>query len=1514
MSIDEFIREIAAFSKPGKGFKPHKHVAILAIIQLIRQGTTQSPRIPFEEHFRGAFSECLRRYGGDVDRDRPHTPFFHLRRHAFWTLVPNDGQRDSLDSATSIGSSGELLRLVRHAEIDSSVFDMLTNPATCSEIERRIEAILREGMESRVEPEMVFEQQQGYSLFAHEKAALDAISRRVKTHQLGEVLTNLEVHDSQSNRYFEVDQVVISSCGVFVIELKHWSGRIEIRPNSWLQNDSFYKTDPHKANNYKAKLLKGLYERQFPSFPSFFFESVVVLTNPDAKVEGQSIPTTSKHNPTFDSIDSLVQYLKHRHKAVGTVLPRKQCVQFAEYVRKLHTAGPPRDFIFPGYEIVERLFQYADRAEVIAKRTDIRHRRLCRLRIFFPPGQVPEATRRSAHERAINTLNAVAKIGEHPNVLRVWDIPNENSLVVEGSDWSETGTLRDLLERQGAFEPERATAIIVGLLHGLRAAHKEYVIHRSLSPENVLMVDGSPKLMNFDLSYQLEDDRVTVIPDSSQLKRVPYIAPEIYTGGTVPEAAADLFSVGVLLYEMLTGHPPVKCSTDLERSSGVLTSDHRKQLSDAQCPKNLIDLICDLVQHDPDSRPSDTTQVLKCLEVESEPTAPATEPNRQLHAGERCGLYEIESFLRTGAESQIYKAIGLGGRKLALKLFNRDVPRPRVVKEHQYSGAIHHPSLVRVDSYGQWADNRYCIAFEWAGDNNLRDAIVAGERPSLDQFRQVAEQVLDALAALHNNTEDEPPVPLLHNDIKPDNILIGKSRRPVLVDFGAASEPRVGTYEGTEGYVASDLRLGQERQYCQDGDLYALAITLHEWLTGRRPVDGEAGSFGISEALLGWLRKGCHPEAAERFASVDEMRKSLQAGIKEEEHTEATPLEGPASEIAPIQPEIVEDKPSRLEVFAAATVDPNPFVPYLNSMHSCNAETDNALAEYQSVNPYFAYIHVPHPLVDTIKTILGGATRQHVIVTGHAGDGKSTIAVELFKCLLGRPIDEPLKTPLNPREDLIVGETPISLIKDYSEWSADSRASLLEEMLEPAGRRFFLISNTGTLLDAFKTCNASSSGDWVSIESNLLSCMEQPEPTELQFAETSFAIINIAMIDNLGMAEEIFRRMIAAERWQACDDAACHSHCPIYRNVRLIRENQEVVLPRLFLAYRRVYEYGTRLTLRQLCAHFAYMITSGLTCDEVVKMSQKASPPLLAEFMFFNRFFGDNGRDIDGRAQQFRAIRVIRKQDFGSQPCSTWERKLWLHTRGLSFQLNADIVPEDFSTLRAVGAGQPNDSLTASAAREQVRRAVFFLHSLGESDADSFLRSFLRSVMLLDFQRWQTQDTESLGLQERNDLRRRILHVLQEHFTGVRLPEGMGSDGHLYITLSRRSHDIRQSAQVVLARYPEDGFRVCLITRENSAGRRRRELVLAADIGGGQQTLGLSLPFLDYVMMRNQGEVGQNLQASYVDRLERFKGQLLRYSTSNQGDEIMLVRLRTNHTFRRQIFAVRNDHLEVSDG
>ena len=1352
------------------------------------------------------------------------------------------------------------------------------------------------------------------SLFAHEAEALAAIRRHVKTHGLGEAVSNLDVHDSQSNRYFETDLLIVARFGVYVVELKHWSGRIAVRPNSWIQNDSFFKSDPHKANNFKAKLLKGLYERRFPQLPHVYFESVVVLTNEEVEASGCAMPTSDAHNPTFESIERFFQYLKNQRQSKGIILTEQQTRAFADYLLKLKTTAPPRDFVFPGYEIVERLYQYNDRAEVVARRTDTRYRRLTRLRIFYPP-QGDEVERLRARERATATLNAVEKIGDHPNILRVWDVPNDNNYVVEGSEWSEAGTLRDVLDITKPLPLARALAIAVGLVRGLQAAYKEFVVHRAVSPANVLMVGDVPKLMNFDLSFQLDDNRVTVIPDATKLKRSPYFAPEVYLGST-PEMTADLFSLGVVLYEMLAGETPFECSTDIERLNGELGETHRAKLIRQTVPERVINLVFSLVRQNPSRRPSDAQKILSALEGEQETGKVRSEAiDARLPVDAECGVYSVQEFVCAGTTAQIYRATGVRGRQVAIKLFNHDVPLQKVVDEQTFAAATHHSSLVRVDSYNQWSDGRYYIAFDWISERSWRQEIRQGGRPNVETFVRAAKQLLEALTALHENTDDGQASPILHNDIKPDNILIGSGARPVLIDFGSASHPHVATYEGTEGYVAPDLRLGGDRKYSVDGDLYALSVTLYEWLVGRHPNEGAGThSASVTAQLLGWLRRGSATDSENRFQTTREMSDALVAALARAEPRMPEPVLVPG-EIAPSTTEI--DRPAELAVISCgqqSDVDPNPFVPYLNSLHSRSAGSENALAEAQARNPLFSYIQVSHPLADIIREGLQGSERRHVILTGHAGDGKSTIAVEVFKRLSGLPFGQPLARPLQRREDLPPGGERISIIKDFSEWSSSDRALLTAQMLEPSEPRFLLISNTGTLLDTFKSHEAAKGGDWVGVESSLLAAMNEAAPKQFEFHGSRFVVINVAMADNLGIAEKIFERIIDPARWETCSSSDCRKSCPIFRNVLLIRDNLPVVRKRLFLAYRRMYEYGTRLTLRQLCAHMAYMVTAGLEHEDIVKMAQRANPPAMTEFMFFNRFFGDNGCEPDLQAAQLRAVRAIREQGFGLQPCPTWERQLWLRSKGKTFELAAVRLPDDFETLRQCGAGLLADELLPpEMARAQVRRAVFFLHDFNGNDGDNFQRSFLRSSMLLDFIRWQEGHEECLSLDETNTLKRRILHVLQEHFTGVRLPEGSSAEHHLVITLSRHSLDVRQSAQVVLARYARDDFQVRLVTSRSVGGGARRELVLDVSTGHGGLRLALSLPFLDYVMLRSRGEIGRALQASYIDRLERFKGLLIRNAGTRETDDIMLVRLRTNHTFRRQIFAVRNGRLEVTD-
>jgi len=1529
---ERLIRKIRPLKSSGK-FTPHKYLFLLALAKLYQEDIERVNQFPLNATLENAFRDvCSELLPADASqRMMIEYPYYHLASDSIWhfSIIPEKESRFyEYESSPNLRFTRQrLIETVAYAFLDKNLDGCFRDEKCRISMSKILREYVAEARNAATESER-YQTLGAASLFRHEGEAISNIQNRVGAARLGSVLQNLEIHDPQSNRYFETDLVLISGFGVYVVELKHWSGRIEIRPNSWIQNESFYKPDPHKTNGFKAKLIRGLYERKFPTFPGLYFESVVVFTNPEVAIYGSSVTRTLSHNPTFENIDRFIDYLKHQRSEKSAVLRKPQVDAFANYLTALNRTPRPRDFVFPGYEIIERLYQHDDRAEVVARPTDVRHRRLSRLRIFFPPADGPETSRKVLHERATATLNAVAKIGSHPNILTVWAVPNEFGYIVEGSDWSETGTLRDYLDRDGSLSPERAVAVTTGILSGLEVVHRECVIHRALCPESIMMDGESPKLMNFDLSYQLEEERTTVIPDVAELKRSAYIAPEVYTGGSLMESA-DLFSVGVILYEMLTGERPFACSTDLEREGGHLVGMHQSRFESLGVPESLVTLVFDLVQLNPNARPSQVAEVLARLLAGShqEPTM-LMQVNPELAPGTTHDVYEIEKFVAKGAESQIYQAKGPRGRSIAIKLFNADVALSRILNEQESVATVRHSSIVRADNLHRWEDGRFYLPFEWISGRSLRLDIENACLPDIDSFNRTAVQLLEVLQALHSvSDENGEKNPILHNDIKPENILIDESGRAVLIDFGAASHPSVGLYEGSEGYVAPDLILGEDRCYSEDGDLYGLGVTLFEWVFGKAPyekatirsqirdVGGERQT--VPDSLIEWFRRAVATESVNRFPSAEQMKDALlrtlsAPPILREDLSDSTGTSEP--------PHVVSDEdtaaiPSieRLRSDLVVEIMGNAFVQYLNSLHSRDADSENALAESQARSDLFSLIHVPHPVTTVIEETLL-SKNQHVILTGHAGDGKSTIGIELYKRLLGLSVDAPLDHDIPPQAEIESSGHSIVLVKDLSEWSADEQQGFLAEALEKEEHRFFIISNTGTLLDTFRQYEKGLGGDWAATESQILQCMESPRTLPISFHGVTLAVINLSMMDNLRLAEDVFLRMISRERWSSCEQQDCRDNCPIYRNVSLMQENEAVARRRIFLLYRRMYEYGTRLTLRQLTAHIAYTITSGLTCRDIVKMGQKARPPRMTDFMFFNRFFGDNGQERDVAAEQLPAIRQTRESGFGLRPCPSWERRLWARTRGEFFTINAQRCEDDFRALRTVGAGLKFDEeISYAQARLQVRRMVYFLNDFGEKDDETFVKTFLDSPMILDFVRWQEASNNKLSLGKRAILKRRVLHVLQEHYTGVRLPEGRVTDRDLFITMSRRSNELRQSAQVVLTRIPEGDLQLELVEHEDGLGNIRRELNLQGREDRIHASLSLELPFLDYIIMRNQGEVGSALLPSYVDRLDRFRGRLIKHTGFSRRDDIMLVRLRTNYTFRRQVFAVREDRLEVTD-
>jgi serine/threonine protein kinase len=158
----------------------------------------------------------------------------------------------------------------------------------------------------------------------------------------------------------------------------------------------------------------------------------------------------------------------------------------------------------------------------------------------------PAALRRFRRE-----ARATAKL-DHPNVIRVFDFVDGQApfLVLE---LLEGQTLADRLRRDGALPPQEAARIAAAVADGLDVAHRAGIIHRDIRPSNIMLTaGGGVKVMDFGIAAAWEAHSTT---GQQLLATAAYAPPERITGGRA-SPSGDLYSLGVVLYELLTGRPP----------------------------------------------------------------------------------------------------------------------------------------------------------------------------------------------------------------------------------------------------------------------------------------------------------------------------------------------------------------------------------------------------------------------------------------------------------------------------------------------------------------------------------------------------------------------------------------------------------------------------------------------------------------------------------------------------------------------------------------------------------------------------------------------------------------------------------------------------------------------------------------------------------------------------------------------------------------------------------------------
>ncbi|MGJ3192831.1 Stk1 family PASTA domain-containing Ser/Thr kinase [Paenarthrobacter sp. FR1] len=162
-------------------------------------------------------------------------------------------------------------------------------------------------------------------------------------------------------------------------------------------------------------------------------------------------------------------------------------------------------------------------------------------------------------ERLSREAKAAASLS-HPHIVGVLDQGEDGHIAYLVMEYVKGHTLRDVLTEQGALPPRLALALIDPVIEGLAAAHGSGLIHRDIKPENVLIADdGRIKVGDFGLARAVSANTST----GALIGTVAYLAPELVLGQAA-DARSDIYSAGIMLYEMLTGKQPYAGETPIQ--------------------------------------------------------------------------------------------------------------------------------------------------------------------------------------------------------------------------------------------------------------------------------------------------------------------------------------------------------------------------------------------------------------------------------------------------------------------------------------------------------------------------------------------------------------------------------------------------------------------------------------------------------------------------------------------------------------------------------------------------------------------------------------------------------------------------------------------------------------------------------------------------------------------------------------------------------------------------------------
>jgi len=750
------------------------------------------------------------------------------------------------------------------------------------------------------------------SEYPHEQQALDLLREHLPETPPFRAWSNFEfiAEDGSIN---EVDALVVSSDRIYLVEIKHWAGRISGNQNSWLVRSPSgrerYEENPLLLANRKARKLKSLLGRQraFHKGQVPYIQAVVFLSEPNCELALDEIAAQHIHlgpNARHRGAHSIIDVLQGRATQAEGRPPITRDAERALArameelgLRKRTRAATVGDYQLTG--LIAENDRYQDwQATHQRVASDLK-----RIRIFPHAQRAAEAEKRERKDIATREYALLRDI-RHDAILSPRQLTESDigpALVYDFDP--EAQRLDHLLDAASAAPSfDQRLELIRAIAEALAYAHSRNVYHRALSPWTIeLHRDAQgrrrPVLRDWQSGIAGQDStadtRMTMhlgqqagVIDNP--RSAIYASPEVVAGHGYDPVAIDIFSLGALSYALFAGrHPAASVEEMLDkcrRGPGLMMSE---VLDGA--PDSLQLLVQAATDPNPADRPSDVREFLRMLDdVEDELTAP--EPERgALPADARqgdllTGGFKVLRRLGAGSTCHALAVENPEGQQGVLKVAKDPSFNERLRQEYDTLREVPHPNIVKAFDIHE-IDGLTAIFIEQAGHRTMGQRLREQGPLSLDLLERFGDELLAVLVHLEREGVN-------HRDIKPENIGLGETRKRALTlklfDFSLARAPAENIRAGTPPYLDPFLSLRQPPRWDLHAERFAAAMTLHEMATGTLPTWGAAGQdpassyedasldvekfdASIREGLADFFRRALHRDSRKRFDNADLM-------------------------------------------------------------------------------------------------------------------------------------------------------------------------------------------------------------------------------------------------------------------------------------------------------------------------------------------------------------------------------------------------------------------------------------------------------------------------------------------------------------------------------------------------------------------------------------------------------------------------------------------------------------------